>query len=131
MKNIVDKYNELTNQKHSFNRIRVKTHIPTPNEIDYTRGYITRFFCQKSNDKGSPIYEINSIQFSNYLTNPFYRVVSLDWRIKGPKETQYDDKGNILDKSVSESNRIAIQLLSKEIPNLKLYLPNLLQFYKS
>lgn len=131
MKNIVDKYNELTNQKHSFNNIRVQTHIPTPGEIDYKRGYITRFFCQKSNDKGSPIYEVSSIQFSKYLSNPFYRLVSLDWRIKGPKETQYSKDGNILDKSVSESNRIAIELVSTEIPNLKLYLPNLLQFYKS
>ena len=68
---------------------------------------------------------------NKYKTNPLYTSVDLRWRIRGPKETQYDDKGNILDKSVSESNRIAIKLVAHKIPNLKLYLPNLLQFYKS
>ena len=47
------------------------------------------------------------------------------------KETVYDEDGSIVNKSVSESNRISINLQSKKIPNLKLYLPNLLQFYKS
>lgn len=131
MENMIDKYNELSKSKNKRNYSKVKTHIPTPSELDYKKGFIKRYFCQKTNDKGSPIFEVDSIQYSKYKNNPFYVVVFLRWRIKGPKETQYDDKGNILDKSVSESNRIAIRLVADKIPNLKLYLPNLLQFYKS
>ena len=39
-------------------------------------------------------------------------------------------EGNLINKSVKESNRVSLRLTSKKIPNLKLYLPNLLQFYK-
>lgn len=130
MQKMIDKYNELTKSKNSTNYSKIKTHIPTPVELDYKKGYILRYFCQKTNDTNSPIYELDSIQYSKYKNNPFYIVANLRWRISGPKETVYDDKGNILDKSVSESNRISIKLVSNKIPNLKLYLPNLLQFYK-
>jgi hypothetical protein len=54
----------------------------------------------------------------------------LKWRISGPKETQYRENGDVFDVSVSESNRRAIKLVYEKIPTLKLYLPNLLQFYK-
>ena len=121
-------------KKISRNKIRVRynieTHIPNPSDKDYTRGYIRRYFVQKINDKGSPIYEVDSKTKSYYGSKPHYTAVSLRWRIFGPKEQQYDSTGTIIDKSVSESNRIAIKLVAYEIPNLKLYLPNLLQFYK-
>jgi len=132
MDNIVDRYNKLTAGKYDLGvNKKVKTHIPKPTEFDYKKGYLVRYFCQKTNDKGSPIYEVNSNQFSTYKSNPYYEVVSLRWRIRGPKNAEYDNGGNILDKSVSESNRIAISLVKNKIPNLKLYLPNLLQFYKN
>lgn len=125
----IDRYNSIN--KKVYIQKDISTHIPTPSEIDYNRGFIRRYFIQKTNDKGSPIFEIKSTKLGNYAKNPFYTTVSIKWRIKGPKEPQYDDKGNIIDKSVSESNRIAIKLVAHKIPNLKLYLPNLLQFYKS
>jgi len=122
------RYSELnrgirTNQK-------IKAHFPTPTEVDYNRGFIRRYFIQKSNDKSAPIYEINSDYYQYYRRNPIYTAVTLRWRISGPKETQYDNEGRIVDRSVSESNRIAIKIVSAEMPNLKLHLPNLLQFYK-
>jgi hypothetical protein len=83
------------------------------------------------NDKGSPIYEVNNTLKSYYSSKPQFSTVELRWRISGPKTPEYDSKGIVIDKSVSESNRIAIKLHANEIPNLKLYLPNLLQFYKS
>ena len=45
-------------------------------------------------------------------------------------DTQFNDKNEVIDKGVKESNRIAIRIASDKIKNLKLYLPNLLQFYK-
>ena len=131
MSNMIDKYDNLTGFKQKFSKLDVKTHFPKLNESDYNRGFITRYFVQKSNDTNSPIYEISSSSFSSYNNNPFFIVSSVRWRIVGPKETVYDEDGSIVDKSVSESNRISINLQSKKIPNLKLYLPNLLQFYKN
>ena len=131
MSNMIDKYDNLTGFKQKFSKLDVKTHFPKLNESDYNRGFITRYFVQKSNDTNSPIYEISSSSFSSYNNNPFFIASSVRWRIVGPKETVYDEDGSIVNKSVSESNRISINLQSKKIPNLKLYLPNLLQFYKS
>ncbi len=111
-------------------RFDIDAHIPVPTEKDYNRGFIKRYFVQKTNDKGSPIYEVTKAKFGQYTKKPYYVGVSLRWRVVGPIEQRYDSTGNVVDKAVSESNRIAIKLVSDKIPNLKLYLPNLLQFYK-
>jgi hypothetical protein len=126
--NSVDRYNQLVKKPQASSKIY--SHFPAPNDTDYERGFIRRYFIQKTNDKSSPIYEVSYERFGNYKANPIFTSVSIKWRIKGPKETQYDINGNLLDKSVSESNRIAIKLVTDKIPNLKLYLPNLLQFHK-
>lgn len=126
--NNIDRYNQL-NKKPKIQK-KIITHVPNPNELDYQRGFIRRYFIQKLNDKISPIYEVDYNRFNNYKSDPYFNSVSLKWRITGPTETKYDNNGMVVDKSVSESNRISIQLISDKIPNLKLYLPNLLQFHK-
>jgi hypothetical protein len=42
----------------------------------------------------------------------------------------FNKKGDVSDRGVAHSNSKAIELVSSDIPNLKLYLPNLYQFYK-
>lgn len=106
------------------NESRILTFIPTPNDDDYKRGFINRFFVQKTMDKNSPILEVSESVYLKTFSNPNYKVTKLRWRISGPMET------NSLDNSVSDSNLIAIRISSNNIKNLKLYLPNLLQFYK-
>jgi hypothetical protein len=125
----INRYKQISNSTRNLN-LKIKTSIPVPQATDYKRGYIKRYFIQKVNDKGSPIYELNSTTFKSYKHKPHFSAVQLKWRIFGPTRPHYDSKGNIIDKSVSESNRIAIKLVAYEIPNLKLYLPNLLQFFK-
>jgi hypothetical protein len=130
MNNNLKRYKEL-NRAQINNITKIVTHVPEITEKDYKRGYITRTFLQKSNDNSSPIYEINQESIGLYTTNPYYVIVNIKWRITGPKKTQYDNIGNIKDKGVLESNRISISLVKDRMPNLKLYLANLLQFYKS
>ena len=114
----ISRYKDIINLQSEFNQISITTYIPSPIDEDYKRGYITRYFVQKANDKNSVIYEIRKNTISKFSSNPFYVVVSLDWRIKGdPMDVK---------KSNSESVRIA----SATIPKLSLYLPNLLQFHK-
>jgi hypothetical protein len=109
---------------------KIDTSVPVPNESDYSRGWITRYFLQRTNDKGANIYEVNYSQYTSSITNDLFTNVSIKWRISGPITTQYDSVGNVLDKGVRESNRISISLVNDKIPNLKFYLPNLLQFHK-
>ena len=127
---IIDSYKKLTSK--SFNNLKenVKTSIPTPTDSDYKRGWVRRYFAQRTNDKGAPIYEVDSSQYTRLTSKDIFTVVTIKWRISGPRDAQYDSIGNIMDKGVRESNRIAIQLVTDKIPNLKLYLPNLLQFHK-
>ena len=121
---------KLNDYKKVFNGETIKTEfkiqafIPVPNDDDYKRGFINRYFVQKTMDKTSPIIEVSQVTYIKTLANPQYRVANIRWRITGPMETTTNDN------SVSDSNLIAIRLASKRIKNLKLYLPNLLQFYK-
>jgi hypothetical protein len=127
----IESYKKLKNYK-PFGGLKdkVTTHIPEPTDIDYKRGWVRRYFAQKTNDKTAPIYEISSAEYIKVTSKEIFTVVALKWRIAGPKDAQYDSKGNVMDKGVRESNRVAISLESDKIPNLKMYLPNLLQFHK-
>ncbi len=127
---IIDSYKKLKN-KNFFNlKEKVNTSIPELTDVDYKRGWVRRYFAQKTNDKTSPIYEVNSSEFVKLTSRDIFTLVTIKWRIAGPKDAQYDSKGNVMDKGVRESNRIAISLEADKIPNLKMYLPNLLQFHK-
>lgn len=116
----------------NFDRVttRVEAYIPKPNDNDYKRGYITRYFVQASNDVTSPIYEVSSQKYVSYTRSSNFRGVIIRWRISGPLEPIYTDSGTTNDKGVRQSNAVAISLNYDKMPNLKLYLPNLLQFYK-
>ena len=126
----INRYKQISKNKPRV-RYNIDVIIPSPSNKDYDRGYIKRYFVQKVNDKGSPIYEVSSSTRNYYNTKAQFITTQLKWRISGPIEQTYDASGTVIDKSVSESNRIAIKLVSDKIPNLKLYLPNLLQFYKN
>ena len=126
----IQRYRKLNGGSTNTKPTKIKTVVPNPTEDDYSIGYILRFFIQKTNDNISPIYEVDNPTYNYLNSKPLYKGVLIKWRISGPNETKYDNNGNIVDKSVSESNRISIQLSSDKMPNLKLYLPNLLQFHK-
>lgn len=122
------RYKELTRNKSNDLNISVTAHIPKPTDVDYAKGYVTRYFTQKTNDLNSPIFEVSQQEFSRLRSSIVYVTTSLRWRLTGPKETTYDTNGKITDRGVMESNRISIQLASIVIKNLNLYLPNLFQF---
>jgi hypothetical protein len=97
---------------------KISTHIPTPNETDYKRGYITRYFVQSANDPSSYVYEVDKDEYSLIVANSFYINVKLNWRLSGTVE------------QVRESNSKSVLFASKTIKSITLYLPNTLQFYK-
>lgn len=108
------KYSELTEFRDEF----IKSFVPQPNDSDYKRGYITRYFLQKVNDVDSEIFEVSEFNFNRFSENSFFMVKKLNWRLIGPKE------------DIKESNFKSIKLASKDMPKLPLYLPNYLQFSK-
>jgi hypothetical protein len=112
------RYINLTKGKLDNFNYSINTFIPTPNESDYKRGYITRYFVQKANDLNSLIYEVSKDTYKEITSNPLLINTSLDWRITGD------------DTDIKKSNSESVRLASQKINKLQLYLPNLLQFKK-
>jgi hypothetical protein len=110
-------YDNISKGSSEYDNVKIKTFIPKPTDIDYKRGYIDRYFIQKSNDNSSYIFEINSTDYSKFNSNPFYKGVAIKWRISG----------EVVD--VRESNRKSIIYTSKDMKNIGAYLANLLQFH--
>ena len=100
-------------------------------DLDYQKGHTLRYFCQKSTDISSPIFEISSTGFTTMKSNPYFSVAQLKWRISGPIDPVLGSDGKtISDMGVLHSNRNSIQLTENEIPALRLYLVNLTQYHK-
>ena len=95
-----------------------------------SQGNYYGYFLQKANDSNGNIFEVSENVFESYKKNPFWIGEQLYWRISGPIDTLYKDNGDIDDKGVINSNKSSINLASKKIKNIRLYLPNILQFYK-
>lgn len=126
---IIDSYKKILPSNLNLST-DINTYVPVPTDDDYNIGYIRRYFAQRSNDTAAPIYEISSSEYSRIRTTPYFKVVQIRWRISGPLNEVINDMGKVIDKGVRQSNLISISLVRDEMPNLKLYLNNLLQFYK-
>lgn len=131
MESNINRYNRIKSSSFRAKERKITAFLPTPTDADYKKGYLDRYFVQKLNDKGAPIYEVSSFDFAKTTRNSFYGGIVMKWRISGPLQPEYRDDSSIKDKGVLESNRISISLHKDRIPNLKLYLSNLRQFYKS
>ena len=106
------------------------TIVPSPTQSDYELGFIMRYFVRRANDLNGFIYEIDESTFEIYKEKPFWLTAELKWRISGPLEVVYKSNGDIDDRGVTNSNKTSILYTSKVLPNISLYLPNILQFYK-
>jgi hypothetical protein len=102
----------------AFQNLKISAYIPKPDEIDYKRGYISRYFVQRANDTAGRITEINEIAFSKFVNAPFYTAITLDWKITGT------------DDEIKDCNFKSIKFVLKDMPKIQMYLPNLLQFRK-
>jgi len=107
-----------------------ETIMPTPKEIDYEIGFIRRYFVRKSNEPEGYIFEVSEPVYVQYTRNPFWKGDTIKWRISGPVDIVYNKRGEVEDKGIIESNKSGISSASTILKNIKLYLPNLLQFYR-
>ena len=123
-------YNNLISEKTNYSLDFPKTIVPIPSDTDYENGFIERYFTQKVNDKNSYVFEIDKEEYSNLFENPYWVSEIMKWRITGPITPVYNIDGILTDKGVIESNNASISIISEKVKNVKLYLPNILQFHK-
>lgn len=125
---IVDDYKKLV--KGFRDVTSLNEFFPSPSDEDYRKGFINRFFAQRTNDKNSPVFEIDTKTFTRISQQPDYTTVVIRWRISGSLEKQFDNDNNIIDFGVKESNKRALKLNYQVMPGLKYRIVNYLQFYK-
>jgi hypothetical protein len=123
-------YSDLISGKTNYSLDFPKTIVPIPLDTDYENGFIERYFTQKVNDKNSYVFEIDKEVYFDLFENPYWIVEIMKWRITGPITPVYNIDGILTDKGVIESNNASISIISEKIKNVKLYLPNILQFHK-
>jgi len=81
-------------------------YYPNPQQEDYNKGYLNRYFLKKENDKGY-VMEISQEEYAN-ITNgnanydiTRYQVIKLFWKLTGPlrsvRISQYDTRAGIID----------------------------------
>ena len=111
-------YRKLKKNTTNFKIGKIYTHVPNPSENDYKNGFIKRYFIQKVNDTNAIIFEVSEDTYQIYVNSEFFAVASILWKINGDSD------------EIRKSNAASIKTVYDRIPNLKNYLPNLIQFYK-
>jgi hypothetical protein len=122
-------YKDLIKNKKLFEIKIPNTIVPKPEDKDYSTGSIKRYFVRKANDLDGHIFEVDKDTYEAYIKNPFWLGSMINWRIAGPLYETLKPNGNTDDRGVLASNKASIGNASN-IPNLKLYLPNLQQYHK-
>lgn len=126
---INDSYSRLTRNKLNDIELSPKLYVPAPTDLDYKRGYIRRYFVQKSNDKSSPIFEVDQSEYTRLSKSAFFTAVTIKWRITGPFDRTETING-LIDNGVRESNQLSINLGKERIKKLDMYIVNFLQFHE-
>jgi hypothetical protein len=114
----ITRYKKIIKLPSDYNLKKINTYIPVIKDYDYKKGYVSRYFVQKSNDTNSTIYEVDSKTYSSLSNNSFYTTITLNWRLNGTEE------------QIKESNFKSVKLASQKMKAIITYLPNYLQFYK-
>lgn len=123
-------YSDLINNKRDYSFSNPETIVPILTESNYGTGFLSRYFCQKVNDKIGFVFEISFDTYKELQENPYWKTTILRWRINGPINPVYNDMGQLIDIGVIQSNKNSIQITASTLKNIGLYLPNVLQFHK-
>jgi len=95
--------NRLQGQPASF--------FPEPSEEDYTRGYITRYFTKKENQKGY-IIEISKEEYNNIVNGDtdydirLYQVSTILWKLTGPINNTRKSQYNVIPGIIETNKRL-------------------------
>ena len=106
-----------------------ESYYPFPDENDYKRGYIIRYFIKKANGTASTIQEVSSETARESVKNPLYISTNLEWKISGPISDDNSDPMNPV-KGVKDTNQRILLKKEREFSGISRYLTNLLEFYQ-
>lgn len=109
--------------------------LPNPDiepvtEEDKINGFMERYFGYRYDNK---CIELNKEKFNKIgseegLSDVLYLKVKLKWKISGPTYDRKDERGNVLESGVYDTNKRTVALYSEKYPLLKLKLMDFLEF---
>lgn len=130
---LTDRYNVISKYRSGSNlglfREFPLDYRPTPSEVDYSTGFIIRYFVKKKTTNSGMIHEVSGQQFKSLSKNPFYSCASLYWELVDVYDTN-NKNSEQAPLSVSDINANEINEVEQILPGLKNKLKNTLEFYK-
>lgn len=110
--------------KHRFgnNAVNIISYSCSPTKRDYDKGYVTRYFIQKKNDKPH-ILEVDKTTYIKVTTQAaaiclLYNSLKIKWIITG-KETDECFNGLVATKSVANQNKETVLDANKIMSGIK------------
>lgn len=112
-------FNDLASKKDTV-------FYPEPQEVDYTKGILIRYFAQDKRDKR--IIEVDKQGYVRAKTRPTFKRVAVNWVIKGPADDYIF--GEYMYPGAESQNKNIVEQAEEKIPGLKDYIKDYKQFVK-
>jgi hypothetical protein len=116
-------YEEYIKSNKNKRQTQPISYYPVVLESEYAKGYFTRYFVKRTNQRGY-VMEISEKEFASIRNGTatydisFYQTVSLIWKLTGPlrskRISQYQTREGIVD-----TNQRIVESLNKSFPGLK------------
>lgn len=112
----VDTYKSLITPK---SQPLIAAYEQIPSELDYSAGFIYRYFIRKRNDNFGIITEVSKQTHDNFLNDNFYLTLAMRWKIAGGNEYE-----------IQQANQRSINYAQETMANIDTYVKNLTKFYR-
>ena len=114
-----------------------KMMLPNPDiepvtDDDMKNGFMERYFGYRYDNNCIELNKekFNQIGSEDGLSDVLYLKVKLKWKIGGPTYDIKDERGNILEAGVFDTNKRTVALYSEKYPLIKYKLMDYLEFYQ-
>lgn len=111
-----------------------------PREVDYSTGFVFRFFAQKVVKQDSIVYELSERDYTetiqgNFLDTGLYNIIRINWKLTGPLRSQIQRiriSENLLEDNeiigIVDYNRREVKQALNTIPGLESAITNYAEF---
>ena len=97
----------------------IKATSPIPQNDDYNKGFIDRYFARQANDENASILEINVDDYE--LPTPFYKKVRVKWTLIGKESDVIKENNKVINNAA-----LVFPKLSKLLNPIQFWKPSIM-----